>query len=320
MASRMLFANIGWMKHYHGQTKDDQIKGGGAYVDEEGTGGEVYNFLPVGKYYYGYIPPHGNVDIGRLGADGSESVDDVQVVWTATSQKFGRVIIGWYEHATVWRHIQKLGGDHYYSARAERKNCRLLLTQPEDERVFQIPKGKTGAMGQSNIWYADKPVHAKLRTKVQGYIAGEGKPFSKAKHAPGKKPGFHAWQADVKKRLEVETRAMELAAKYYERYGFKTTFVHLQKFGWDLEAKKNGDAIRVEVKGLSGSELSVDLTPNEYWQMRKKSKSYHLCVVLNALGPTPVVRTFAYSPATKSWQDEQGALTCTEIVGARFSL
>lgn len=83
------------------------------------------------------------------------------VVWVATKGEKCK-IIGWYEHATMYRSWQFLsdlmiGNERYdYNFVAEEKNCYLI---DEDMREFVIPRaqiaGKGRGMGQSQVWYAD---------------------------------------------------------------------------------------------------------------------------------------------------------------------
>ena len=44
---RILFCKIGWMKYYKGVSEKDPIYNGGAFVRENGNGGEAYNFEAV---------------------------------------------------------------------------------------------------------------------------------------------------------------------------------------------------------------------------------------------------------------------------------
>lgn len=45
MKSKILFANIGWMTHYKGNTKKDQIVGGGSWSNDDKH--EAFNFSPI---------------------------------------------------------------------------------------------------------------------------------------------------------------------------------------------------------------------------------------------------------------------------------
>ena len=110
---RILFANIGWMTHYQGINKSDQIQGGGAYNNENKH--ETYNFKKViNGYCYGYVEPPKDTYINLSRIDNSInnellSIEDVLVVWTATRPDIGGTyIIGWYKHATVFRQCQSI--------------------------------------------------------------------------------------------------------------------------------------------------------------------------------------------------------------------
>ena len=183
-----LFCNVGWMKDYQGQN-NDKIRGGGSFVGKEGYGFEVCNFAPYKNQIYGYVQPpgragtniksgvktdmksssipenfeHVRINIDRLGANSSDDCKkNVNVIWTATHPDRGRVIIGWYINATVYREYQKFdkappchqaNNVDGYRIIAEELNCTLL---PTGQRTFQIPTGGKDEMSR-NIWYADTP-------------------------------------------------------------------------------------------------------------------------------------------------------------------
>jgi hypothetical protein len=78
--------------------------------------------------------------------------------------------------------------------------------------------------------------------------------------------------------------------------------------------------LRLEVKGLSGSEIGVELTPNEYEQMQKWQDSYYVCIVINALS-NPKLAIFGYSIESDKWQDdEKRTLHLDKRVAARCSI
>ncbi len=52
---KILFANIGWMKRYHGHNNSDKIKGGGSYNPDDKH--EAFNFQDVNGHCYGYVQP-----------------------------------------------------------------------------------------------------------------------------------------------------------------------------------------------------------------------------------------------------------------------
>jgi hypothetical protein len=78
------------------------------YVREKGYGHELFNFMPFDGFCYGYVrSTSGTVIVGRLGADDDDTfVDDVTVIWTATTPQGERVIVGWYRGARIFRNAQ----------------------------------------------------------------------------------------------------------------------------------------------------------------------------------------------------------------------
>ena len=53
--------------------------------------------------------------------------------------------------------------------------------------------------------------------------------------------------------------------------------------GWDLEASKDGETLKLEVKGHLGNVIQFELTPNEYSKLKEFNKAYRVCVVRSAL-------------------------------------
>ena len=174
----IIFLRIGWMERYRGLV-GDTVAGGGAYVDEHGYGGEIFNFQPFKGSVYGFVQPRRrlpnrpidwtpNIKINRLGAAGTDDhVAGVLAVWVARDLvKTGSYIVGWYANATVYRERQAppRGSNRHnaisdenigYNVTALVSNAVLL---PSDERLFRVPYAKPGpfGIGQTNIWYADK--------------------------------------------------------------------------------------------------------------------------------------------------------------------
>ena len=84
----------------------------------------------------------------------------------------------------------------------------------------------------------------------------------------------------------MERSAIELTMDYFEKkLTYDVRSVEKDSLGWDLSAKHRvaGELVQVEVKGLSGNQIAVELTPNEYKKMKKHKKTYRICVVTNAL-------------------------------------
>ena len=325
-SEKMIFFRVGWMVDYRGLESEDKIAGGGAFVEEHGYGHEIFNFQDCNGTVYGYVQPGGGskLDISRLEDTSKETcVDDVLVVWVAKSEKLdSNVVVGWYKHATLYREAQKppphanrdYNGEVFdYYAKSATANATLL---PVDERLCKIPPKEKGGMGQANVWYADKrDQHSEVRRSVLDFI-------SKRVVHPAKQErnGIEPKQADPLLRQRVERAAVEVTVDYYKGLGYTVDSVENDNVGWDLEAVYEGSKLLIEVKGLSGSDLSVELTPNEYEQMNLNCDSYRLCVVTEAL-IQPKLSVFAWSSGTQRWEDEMGNPLCVqEIVSARFRL
>lgn len=94
-------------------------------------------------------------------------------------------------------------------------------------------------------------------------------------------------------KVAVEKAAVSAVTAYYKGIGYKTYSVESENKGWDLEAYKGKAILRIEVKGLAGSQISVRLSKNEYSKMKETDNGcYRLCVVTEALN-APEIWTFA---------------------------
>lgn len=281
----LLFVNIGWMVNYSGISDDDPTLGGHGYLRNNKLGHEAWNFAPWRDHVYGYVPRSARINLKHLGGSSSaESVGGVTVVWIARNPRNGTTcIVGWYTDATVYQeneHIvlpRKGGFDVGYQIIAPAEKAVLLL--PVERRLFTIPTEKRkGNLGQSPIWYGGSD---KFRTAVREYIGNAGvlraRPGSRSKR-----------QTDPEARKKIELAAIRHATRFYEsREGGSRTVDSVERdgVGWDLTVSAdNGEILKVEVKGLSGSNLVVELTPNEYKTMRSTEHRTHyvIYVVTNA--------------------------------------
>ena len=179
--AKVVFCNIAWMKLYSGITDNDQPKNGGAFVKENNDACESFNFYPYNHYCLGYVrAPGQRLNLARVEdvPDYVNKIDDVTVIWVATNDT-GRHIVGWYEHAEMYRYYQEFydsvnGVDRCwcYNFAASEKDVYLI---PEELRNFRIlSASKAGAglgMGQSNLWYADSVItKEKFVPKVLEYL------------------------------------------------------------------------------------------------------------------------------------------------------
>lgn len=330
--SAMVFFRVGWMDRYQGLIAGDEIKHGGDFVRRNQFGHEVFNFRPYKGQVLGFVQPPGRapleadrkINIGRLGARSDEvSVSGVFVIWVAKCDGDGQVIVGWYRNATVHRFWQKApmdadrvheGIEIGYFASASVGDVTLL---PVDERVFEIPSRK-GGIGQANIWYADAedmPEQVGLRQRVLEYVQHRRieVPISQASIPR---------QVDPLLRQMIEKAAIEKVTSYYAGLGYQVQSVEKDNAGWDLEAKHaiQKDKLRLEVKGLSGSDLCFELTPNEYAKMKENRSTYRLCIVTQALN-NPELSVFTYSGESEKWTDANNRiLHIDEAISARCSI
>ena len=322
-SQRMLFMNIGWMERYQGP-QGDKIIGGGAHVRRTGWGHEAFNFKPFRGFVYGYAQPKAeSIRLERFpDGYGKKELDDVLVVWVATRPGVGPVVIGWYEHATVYRSQQPgrdasriLGGVPCpYYAKARRSDTHLLHV---DLRTFHIPRGGKGEMGESNVWFAEEQVALKRRLIefISGVKAGRVKPVPPKKRKPG---SFR--QPDPAVRKAVEKAAVRCAKRHYIALGYSVDSREDENVGWDLDATRGDVVLRVEVKGWSGNTGLSELTPNEYDKCNTERDNYRICIVRNALTkPEPMV--FHFSVEAERWEDDSGhALDLVLISAARISV
>lgn len=306
---KYLFCNTGWMESYQGNSTADQISGGGSYVTEEGTGHEVCNFHSYKGNVYGYVQPsHGQrsagVGIIKLenivnsnASEDDEFVDGVLVIWTAKRPEGGTFVVGWYRNATVFREYQnftstpalhKKNGINGYRIYARSENVRLL---PVDERTNQVPRGKPGSIGQSNVWYGDSAIGRRIALEIDALSKGN----RTARKSTMKRI------TDPEHNAKVEKAAVKLVWNYYEELGYSLTSVEKDNFGWDLEASLNKTKLRIEVKGLSGSIPNVELSPNEFKAWSEEHPMYRLAVVTGAL-ISPELHICRYSREHGSWQ------------------
>ena len=162
------------MKYYKGACGADVPYNGGKYVQENGKGHEEYNFNPIlldgdKSYCLGFVETKSNKGnrnqwhiekiSGCTLALNEEFVDDVLVVWCATTDRNVISVVGWYEHATVYRHYQECDfNNQTYNVISRTENCVLLPYTARDSFCWRIPKAVKGSygFGESMIWFANE--------------------------------------------------------------------------------------------------------------------------------------------------------------------
>lgn len=321
--SPILFCVVTWMEQYDG-VAGDQPAGGGAFIDAKGYGHEIFNFRPFRNHYYGFVEPGGRIALERLGAGNlAEFLPGVTVVFVAPFHgKTPYVVVGWYRNATVYRSPQDpptasgrvFRGDQIgFNLRAAKKDGFLIL--PVDSRVVPVPRGK-GGIGQARIWYADEPEQRAFVRTIRRYVETRKPkaPISRPKDNQGR-----GWQCDVERRQLVERAGVRTVWSHFESLGYVLKSVERDNCGWDLEAALGATTLLLEVKGTSGDQVSCEVTPNEYRPISEKMPDYRLCIVCDALGVSPVLRTFSWSREQRAWCFRRERLSITELTGARLA-
>lgn len=303
----ILFCNAGWMERYRGQPAGEAILGGGAWVKKNEHGLEVCNFLDHEGTIYGFVKPPGDaIDIKRIAQNGmqntvnrdTESIEGVLIVWTAPLRGHApTVVVGWYRDATVYQYCQKFRRpppEHtrnrvdQYRFTTNSENAVLL---PVDARTHEIPRFQKGMMGQANIWYADTP-EAKPVVKEVRKLVQRGAPRRSARSG----------NTDPEHNAKVEKAAVKVVSDHYSRLGRVVDSVEADNLGWDLEARfGDSDCLKIEVKGLSGPEPRIGLTPNEYDMFRRNAAHYRLAIVTCALSASPKLQICQFSAEMGKW-------------------
>ncbi len=170
------------------------------------------------------------------------------------------------------------------------------------------------------LWYAEGPTNRTLRDQVREYVETGGAWTGRKERK--KSSGGSAHQQDPLKRMRVERSAIMLTKRHFKNLRYNTKSVEADNVGWDLDAVHRETALhlRLEVKGLSGRNVAVEMTPREYQMMRKYKQSYRVCVVTDCLQKRQrVLSVFAYNLAAHAWTDgNDRPLVIQELKSARL--
>jgi hypothetical protein len=315
----IILCRIAWMKYYEGRANIDIPISGAKYILRNKKGGEIYNFKNRNGKVYGYFPFINSPELQNLGAERNANVvKNVTVVFCAKHPKEGGIrVVGWYKKASVYSYSSQKGDNQAYHTMANSRNVTRIC---ENDRIFFL----TDVFGRSSLFYFSKhPEKNKLLSDLETYIACKGNIEKYKSKSNRKSKKGRAYQPDPLKRLLVEQKAIESAFKYYgERYGYENVHnVDKENKGWDLEVRLKSANINIEVKGNSGNELFVQLTPNEYSFFKRGLSNYHLFVVNNTLEKKPTLRIFQYQKKGKLWiSDDKSVLKVEKVNSARITL
>jgi hypothetical protein len=304
---KILLARVGFMKFYQGPRPGDERPIGGGSYNTEKIGHEVYNFFNISGTLYGYFQPHMKspyeINLGRIGQGFvNDQIDDVLVIWFATNPiDRGQIVIGWYNHATVFRAIQSpntlpLRENYNYNITARTEDCVLL---PISKRKFPVGHNiegvKEGNPGQANAFYVlddqgqakdtSKPINAWIE-KVVKYVSDYNGPKISSKEDEIQEDmqttefsaGGQGFQSDIEIRLKIEAHAMGTCMKHYLSLGYEVEDVSANR-SYDFVIKKDGQTRAVEVKGTQTSGDTIILTKNEVDLSRAQGSNMVLFIV-----------------------------------------
>lgn len=166
---RILCCEIAWMRDYKGS--EENVSSGGEYVKINKFGHEEINFLNDNGYYRGFVQSsNGQINLKRIDKECNEDIlDDVLIVWCATRPQSKRTIVGYYNHARVYRQMQSRNNTKYegYYFEAKIEDCRLLDVE---DRNFDFDEEKKGNIGRANVWYADSNESINQIERIKLYI------------------------------------------------------------------------------------------------------------------------------------------------------
>ena len=344
MADIVVF-HTAWMARYDGD-RASLSAGGFKYAAEYGYGHEMYNFRNVDGYYYGYVPPTGDLHLEKHFnvSKSAEKLEGVTVLWTVPHpEQGGRAVVGVWRDATIYRQVQEPSGQlarrrnidgetASYRCMAEAKNCVLL--PPDARPIFVRSRQSRGGElwpGQQKVFYP-KPKSQALRrlTEILRDIDLRSSLEAKASGTKSRKTGRSGWQADVEKRGRTEIAAVKAVGLHLEGLGFTVKSVEKDNLGYDLVATRGDETLHVEVKGRSGSDVVAELSVNEfdclsrYQRLRKPEEHYRIAIVTEALAK-PVIREFVLvrgrTSGENSWWtlDGQWRLQFEERKAARLT-
>lgn len=295
---KILMCRIAWMKYYQGRANIDIPRSGSKYILENKTGGEIYNFKNINGKVFANFPYISYPGIHNLGAKkDDEFIDDVLLVFCAKHPVEGGIrVVGWYKKARIYS-SWRIQNSHYYHGVAKYKDIHLI---PEDDRIFRLPD----TFGRSSLYYiSTHPEKTSLQLKLEKYIANNGIVLNTKKNERKENKVGIRRQSDLDKKILVEQKAINVAKQFYgERYEKHNVLsVEKENKGWDLEVRTKKGNLRVEVKGLSGKDVVIELTPNEYKIFKQRNLNYQLFVVTEALSKHLQYRVYKYQGKGNLW-------------------
>jgi hypothetical protein len=184
-SKKMLFINLTDMAFYDGL--EENVSGGGRYVDANGFGHELFNFRNDNGLCYGYATPWGRVNLKNISNTIIEDklgkyLDDVLVVFSCSIENKGRYIAGVYLKSRVYENIVEDKRESRFLNKINDYIGYNIICNIEDailisksDRTFAIPHSKSNngvGHGQHSIWYANESKDEEFKDQVLDYIKG----------------------------------------------------------------------------------------------------------------------------------------------------
>jgi hypothetical protein len=176
-------------------------------------------------------------------------------------------------------------------------------------------------MGHAQWWYAER----NPSPEVRDLLALVARQISTGVQGGTTRPRWGG-PPDTDRKLRVEQAAIEAVISYYHAPPETIVkSVERDNLGWDLEVWRNNSLyLRLEVKGLSGSNIQIGLTPNEYKVLNEhiegRNDQFRLCIVSEALTGSPKLQILYREPSQGRWKNEfeecYVELNLTEIMAA----
>ena len=124
-------------------------------------------------------------------------------------------------------------------------------------------------------------------------------------------------QPNLEMRQAVERAAQDAVEAMYRSRGYQVEDVAHLNLGWDVEASKEDEGLRVEVKGRSGTVITAELTPNEFRRMRERDPWFRVCIVTEALEPNSrLIHEFLFDAQRDAWVSPDGRELKVEVIEA----
>ena len=187
---KVLFCKISCINFYKGACDLDIPYNGGSFVKENGYGHEENNFNAVideegNDICLGFVETKtscsgksNELHIERIPEceylKKDDFVEDVLVIWCATTSLNETSIVGWYNHATVYRNYCSCdieGYEQVFNIVADKNDCVLIPHTYRHELRWNAPvaKKKGFGFGQSLVWFPtgdDEIQYAEEKAKI----------------------------------------------------------------------------------------------------------------------------------------------------------